>query len=134
MTYPEGFGPPPSTPTQSMPVRQAARPLYESKAWIKLLGVISIVSGALGVISIVGIVFAWLPIWLGILLWQSGKAVEAAHETGDADRFLESQRKLKIYFLVAGIVSLIGIILMMIAILFFGTAWVAFVREGGTIG
>ncbi|MFZ0492775.1 MAG: DUF5362 domain-containing protein [Acidimicrobiia bacterium] len=133
MTYPEGFGPPPNAPTESIPVRQAARPLYESKTWMKLLGVISIVSGVLGVISIFGIVFAWLPIWLGVLLWQSGKAVEAAHETGDAARFLESQGKLKTYFLITGIASLIGIILMVIAILFFGTAWLAFVRNGGTL-
>jgi len=133
MTDPEGFGPPPSVRTESIPVRQAARPLYESKTWIKLLGAISIVSGVLGVLSVFGIVFAWLPIWLGVLLWQSGKAVEAAHETGDAARFLESQSKLKTYFLVAGIVSLIGIILMVLAVLFFGTAWVAFVRNGGTL-
>jgi hypothetical protein len=131
MTYPEGFGPP--MPTESIPVRQAAQPLYESKTWMKLLGAISIVSGVLGILSIVGIVFAWLPIWLGVLLWQSGKAVEAAHETGDAARFLESQGKLKTYFLITGIVSLIGIILMVLVILFFGTAWVAFIRNGGTL-
>ena len=134
LSYPEGFGPPPSAPSDSIPVRQAARPLYESKTWMKLLGAVSIVSGALSVITIIGIVFAWLPIWLGILLWQSGKAVESAHEIGDAASFLESQSKLRTYFLIAGIVSLVGIILMMIAILFFGTAWVAFVRDGGTIG
>jgi len=130
MTSPEGFGPPPSAPTDSIPVRQASRPLYESKTWLKLLGVISIVSGALSVLTIVGIVFAWLPIWLGILLWKSGKAIEAAHETGDAASFLESQSRLKTYFLISGIVALIGIILTVIAFLFFGAIWIAAFREG----
>lgn len=130
MTYPEGFGPPPVAQSDSIPIRQASRPLYESKTWIKLLGVISIVSGALSVLSVVGIVFAWLPIWLGVLLWQSGKAIERAHETGDAAGFLESQRKLKTYFLISGVVSLIGIILTVIAILFFGAVFLTAIREG----
>ena len=93
---------------------------------------VSIVSGALAAISIVGIVFAWLPIWLGVLLWQSGNAVESAHETGDAASFLKSQDKLKTYFLITGIVSLIGIILAVIGILFFGAALVSAFRNGAT--
>ncbi len=133
MTYPEGFGPPPSTSSASIPVSQASRPLYESKGWMKLLGVISIVSGGLSALSIIGIVFAWLPIWLGVLLWKAGNAVEAAHEAGDAAQFLDSQSKLKTYFMITGIVALIGIILSVLVILLFGAAFLAAYRNGITL-
>lgn len=117
MTYPEGFGSPPGGSSGSMSVRDAAGPLYQSKNWLKLLGVVSIGGGVLYALTIVGIIFAWLPIWLGILLWQSAKALEDAHVTGDASRFVESQAKLRTFFTIYGVATLIGLILSIIVLI-----------------
>jgi hypothetical protein len=117
MTYPEGFGQPPSGPSDALRVQAAARPLYESKNWLKLLGVVSIGGGVLYALTIVGIILAWLPIWIGILLWQSAKAIEDAHETGDAARFVESQAKLRTFFTIYGVATLIGLILSIVVLI-----------------
>ena len=54
-------------------------PAYESKGWLKLLGAVAIIIGGIHALSIIGIVIAWLYIWVGILLWQAGeRAVEGA--------------------------------------------------------
>jgi len=39
--------------------------------WLKFVGIVTIVSGALAALSVIGIVFAWIPIWLGVLLMQA---------------------------------------------------------------
>ena len=39
-----------------------AEKLRSMKGWLKFLGILTIIAGALQVLTIVGIVFAWLPI------------------------------------------------------------------------
>ncbi len=46
--------------------------------WLKFVGIVTIVSGALAALSVVGIIFAWIPIWLGILLMQAAARAENA--------------------------------------------------------
>ncbi|GBD85522.1 hypothetical protein BMS3Abin02_01930 [bacterium BMS3Abin02] len=137
MTYPEGFEPPTRPPTTPPPetirVQDAARPLFEAKGWMKLLAVVSIGGGALYALTIVGIIFAWLPIWIGVLLWQSAGAAEDAHATGSSDRLLASQAKLKTLFTLYGIVTLVGLILAIIAIIVLGGAIITGVRQGFSV-
>ena len=64
-------------------VREIGYPLYNCRGWMKFLGVMSIISGVIQVITIIGILFAWLPIWTGILLFQAASAAEQAYETGN---------------------------------------------------
>ncbi len=135
MTYPEGFGPPTGPPSSPgmLRVQDAARPLFEAKGWMKLLAVLSIVGGALYALSIVGIIVAWLPIWIGVLLWKAAAAVENAHATGSAEEFLTSQAKLKTLFTIYGVVTLVGLILAVIAILVVGGAIITGVRQGFSV-
>ena len=37
--------------------------------WLKFLGIILIIAGGLYALTLVGIIIAWLPIWLGILIF-----------------------------------------------------------------
>ncbi|NIR58655.1 MAG: DUF5362 domain-containing protein [Gammaproteobacteria bacterium] len=92
-------------------VRDMSMPLYQSKGWIKLVGVLMIVYGVLIALSIIGIVVAWLPIWLGVLLFQSANAIEQAQQQGDREAMLRSLGKLKVYFVILGVLTLIGLIL-----------------------
>jgi hypothetical protein len=71
-------------------------------------------------LSIVGIIFAWIPIWLGILVTGAANKMDMAYQTGDKYSFIEAQKKIGLYFTVYGVLTLIGLILF---VLFFAVAF-----------
>ncbi|MCE2425728.1 MAG: hypothetical protein J4F45_11640 [Pseudomonadales bacterium] len=97
-------------------MKDVALPLYQAKGWIRFLGVMMIVVGALYAITIIGLLFAWLPIWLGVLLFQASSRIEHAYEGGGALSFMESLQKLKTYFIVNGVVVLVSLILAVLVV------------------
>ena len=111
-------------------VRVFSLPLYNAKFWMQLFGVIMIISGALAVLSIVGIIYAWLPIWMGVLLMQSAGSVKLAYENSDADAAVRAQDKLKTFFIVNGVVILVSIILTIIGFVFFGSMIASMMQAG----
>ncbi len=90
-------------------VKELSIPLYQSKGWIQFLGIVMIIQGILAALTIIGIVFAWLPIWLGVLLFRAAGAVDSAAFTGDKHQFLDALRNLKTYFIINGLVMLISV-------------------------
>jgi hypothetical protein len=93
-----------------MDIQALSEPLYRAKFWMKLVAVMMIIYGALMVLSVVGIIVAWLPIWMGVLLFQSAGQVEKAHLSSDEQAMLISLAKLKTYFTVMGVLTLIGLV------------------------
>jgi len=59
-------------------------------------------------------------IWLGILLSGVSSKIKVARETGDFDAIVSAQEKLKTYFVILGIIFLVGLIISIIAIIFYG--------------
>ena len=106
-------------PAESLGIRELSFPLYACKGWMKFVAVLSIIGGVLQVLTIFGIVIAWLPIWAGILLFQSANAAEEAYQTDSKAALVMSLSRLKTYFIIMGIITLIGIILFALG-LFFG--------------
>lgn len=100
----------PSTPVEDISIQQLSAPIYQARGWLKLIGVLSIVGGAAQALSIVGIVVAWLPIWLGVLLYQAASSIESAAQSGDRFAFLRSMNNLKMYFVIQGVLTLLGIL------------------------
>lgn len=92
-------------------IQVISEPLARSNFWMKLLGVLLIIYGIMMAITIVGLLVAWLPIWLGVLLFQSASAATQANQTGDEAVLIRSLEKLKTYFTIMGILTLIGLIL-----------------------
>ena len=111
-------------------VRELSIPLYQCKGWMKLLGVMFIIGGALYALTIIGIIIAWLPIWQGILLFQSAGAVELAYQSGNRDAMTRSLSKLKTYFIIMGVLTLIGIIATVL-LFFLGFLGTFFAAVGG---
>lgn len=91
-------------------VREVSLPLFSSKGWIKFLGILMIIYGVFIAMTIVGIIIAWLPIWLGVLLNQTANRIEQAQVSGDILAMVRSQNSLSTYFTVYGVLALIGII------------------------
>jgi len=97
-------------------IKEISLPLHSSKGWLKFIGVMLIIMGVLTALSIVGILIAWLPIWMGVLLFQSAGAIEQAYTSSDKASLLKSLNKLKTYFVIMGIVLLIYLIIMALAL------------------
>ncbi len=77
--------------------------------WLKILGIVMIVGGALTALSIVGIIVAWLPIWLGVLLVQAGDRAQGMQYSANLNQLLLLLEKLKTYFVVSGVVTVVSI-------------------------
>lgn len=101
-------------------VRDFSAPLVASKGWMKFLGVMYIIMGVLTALSIVGIIVAWVPIWLGVLLVQAANATEESASNGSRDSFQRALSKLKTFFIVNGVLMLIVVALYVI--MFIGMA------------
>ena len=95
---------------ESSVVQEVSTPIYESRGWMKLTAITFIVYGVLIALSIVGILFAWLPIWMGVVLYKSASSIEPAKESGHKYALVDSLNNMKTYFTIMGVVNLIGII------------------------
>ncbi|MBN2327343.1 MAG: hypothetical protein JXR73_09310 [Candidatus Omnitrophica bacterium] len=120
MTNEYGFPQPPEPPhnndmTSSL-VKEISYPLYQSKIWLRIIGIISILSGIISIFTIIGILFCWIPIWLGVLLYQSATSIEIAQLSGSKEKFTDSLDKLRLYFLIMGIMTLLGVIVSIFAL------------------
>ena len=103
-------------------VKELSLPIYQSRGWMKLIGVLSILGGVMTAFTIVGIVICWLPIWLGVLLFKAGSAVEGAQLNGDKAKLKESLEKLKTYFVINGVLALLGIMAAGLSVILTGGA------------
>jgi hypothetical protein len=94
---------------QANVIKEVSIPLYQARGWMKLLGILNIIGGVLAALSIVGIIIAWLPIWMGVILYQAGSSSEQAYFNGDKYSMTKSLNQLKLYFTINGILALLGI-------------------------
>ena len=67
-------GAPPTNPLSNLMI--TARSMA---GWLKFVGVVYIISGVLSALTIIGIIVAWLPIWMGVLIYQAGDRAVFAH-------------------------------------------------------
>ena len=112
MAYPNPYPVQPApAPQDNQLIQQLSSPIYQARGWLKFLGVLSIISGVGTALSIVGILFAWLPIWMGVLMFQAGSSIDSAGQFGDRFAFLRSMGSLKTYFVLQGVLTLLGILL-----------------------
>jgi hypothetical protein len=112
-------------------ISELSAPLAAAKGWMKFVGVMFIIQGALTALSIVGIIVAWLPIWIGVLVLQSTTAIERAQFNNDAEALKEALSRLKTYFIIQGVFYLVGIVIAAIYIVFFGAMMATIIGHGG---
>ena len=110
----------PASAAQTSLIARVSEPLYTARGWMKLAGALVILYGVLTALTIVGLLIAWIPIWMGVLLFQSAKAVEQAHLASDEQAFLLAQLKLKTYFVITGVLALIVLLLAVLQVVGMG--------------
>jgi len=81
-------------------------PIYQARGWLKFLGVMTIIGGIPSIFVLIGI----LQIWIGVLLFQAGSSLDSAGQFGDKFAFLRSLSSIKTYFVIQGVLTLIGIL------------------------
>lgn len=86
-------------------------PVQESKGWLKFMGVVLIASGILTALTLVGIIVAWLYIWLGVLLWQAGERANQAVQLREPVMLEQYLQKIKTVAVIAGVTTAVSIIL-----------------------
>ena len=96
-------------------IREISLPIFQSKGWIKFIGILSIIQGIVAALTLVGLIIAWLPIWIGVLLMQCASAIERARIRGDKASLLNSLEKLRTYFTIQGILTLLSLVAVAIA-------------------
>ena len=99
--------------------------------WLKFLGIMNIVSGAFSVLSIWGILIAWLPIWLGVLLLQAANRITNARFSNDQGELVQMMDKLRLYFVIQGVLIIVSVIMVIIAIIIFGGILFRYMESGG---
>lgn len=92
-------------------LRDFLEPLYRSRFWMQLLGVILILQGVFIGMSIIGLVVAWIPVWAGVVLFQATGSIKRGYEANDEYDVKQSMAKLRTYFLMSGIMVLTYLIL-----------------------
>jgi len=96
-------------------IRKASMPLAAAASWMKFLAVLTIAGGVLSVIaSLWSLVFVWLPIWSSVLLYMAATRVTNACSTGKEAELVEALDRLRLYFLISGVVTLIALILVVV--------------------
>ncbi len=101
-------------------VNQLAQIAGTMSAWLRFLGLVSVVSGALSALTIVGLIFAWLPIWLGVLLFQAGDRAARANQTKDPAALTQLLEKLKLYFILSATAIIVSLAFVVVGIFFAG--------------
>jgi hypothetical protein len=111
--------PTPGGPSAEQLVGQLCGTVAGSATWMKLLGVLLIIYGIFMIITIVGILLCWLPIWLGVILFKAAGDAEAAQK-GASQMLFGYVQKINRFFLIEGILALIGLIIMLIFVFLAG--------------
>jgi hypothetical protein len=107
MAYPAPYPVAPApAPQETQIVQQLSSPLYQARGWLKFLGVMTIIAGIPSALALVGI----LQIWIGILLFQAGSSIDSAGQFGDKFAFMNAMGGLKTYFVIQGVLTLIGVL------------------------
>ena len=95
-----------------MDLRTIALPLYQARRWIKFLGGVLVGAGVVYAVTVVGLLFAWLFVWLGVLLWQAGSEIDRAFPEGEEVALAVAFGKLRRFFVVWGIATLVYLVVL----------------------
>lgn len=90
--------------------------LCNVSGWLKFLGILNIVLGVIYCLTIVGAIFGWLPIWIGILLNNASTSLRAGYDGRNEHAVRDGIDKVALTFKIIGILTLIGLIIQVLAV------------------
>jgi len=85
-------------------------PLDEASIWMKISAVFYIFIGSLACLTVIGAVVGWIPLIMGIRLYQSANLSTKAHMLLSPEAHIHSLAKLKSFMIFNGVLSILGIL------------------------
>jgi hypothetical protein len=110
----------------SAPDAQARKNAKGMTGWMKFVGIMTIIGGCLQALSIFGLVIAWLPIWMGVVLTKAGSKAGEYADKGDMAALEGMTGQLKTYFTISGIMIIVSFAVAIII----GIAWAVLLGLG----
>jgi hypothetical protein len=96
-------------------IRRVSVPLAAASGWMKFLAVLTIAGAVLSVVaSLWSLLIVWLPIWSSVLLYAAATRVTNASSTGNETELVAALDRLRLYFLISGVVTLIALVLIVV--------------------
>lgn len=112
-----------------MDLKKLFVPISSRTGWIRFLGIFLIVYGVLIALSIIGIVVAWIPVWLGLLLIRIADASNSLKISNDSDYASQLLENLGKFFKISGILTLVTLVLSLVFFLIWIPFVIAFVAQ-----
>ncbi len=100
-------------------VKDLASYISAKRFWMKFFGIILIISGVVSALTLVGLVFAWLPVWSGVLLLKAANAATMAEATGTVEPLEDALYRIGNFFKINGIFVMVMIVIYLILIVTF---------------
>ena len=125
--------PPPPGPMAGGLSPTAVQNALSLKTWTKFIGIFSMIAGGLYCLTIVGIIFGWLPILLGYFLHKASGEIETYANTGQQPALEGAISSLRLYFMILGIMLIVWlclVVLILIMYLIIGAAMLAAIGAG----
>jgi hypothetical protein len=91
--------------SKPLQINRLVTPLYQSLIWIRLFAACLIFYGALTTVTGVGVLVAWIPMWIGVLLLLASKSIATAYRENDEQAFMLLISRLKTIFTTLGLTS-----------------------------
>lgn len=103
-----------ASPVSKMPLQANSavypfKPLYDSAFFIKFAAWYNIISGALACLTIIGIVYGWLPIWIGVCLKNAARDIEIGYANSDPGLLYNASANLATVAKIVGVLMMIGV-------------------------
>jgi len=105
----------------TMQVKRLATVLASGGGWMKFLAVLMYLCGALYILSIWGILICWIPIWLGVVLWNGATKAEQAVFTGLESDLAQALDRVRFVFKLYGILFMVGFVMGALMVILFIT-------------
>jgi hypothetical protein len=96
--------------TLTLNINSLVTPLYKSRVWIRLFAACLIFYGALSTVTGVAVLVAWIPMWIGVLLFLTSRSITRAYRESDEKAFMQMISRLKTIFTILGFSSVALII------------------------
>jgi len=93
-------------------------PLHDAVFCMQFLAWFNIIGGIIYACSITGLIFAWMPIWIGICAKNAADSLKVAQASGDPQQYRKAAENISTIFKICGITAMVsaGIFAVMILI------------------
>lgn len=120
----------PVAPSRPIDALEVLQPLFAVQGGLRFLAGLAIAAGVLNCLMIVGLLYGWIPIWIGILLWRTANRLERGRRSGAAVELREGLQSLATAIRIMVALALVSIVLTLTVLAFLVAAAIGAALQG----